>query len=443
MTRFGDQDFAVSVRRHDSSGASLAASHESALSIVAERLRDGQLWSGDLTEAYIHDLTSKTGAAKKPQVLASMLESGLTGVDSVRLELLTSAELEALKRRRTGTAPAAPPLEPGPGKRYLVVTHSPAFDSRVHYPLPLQPVAGPVAPPPSARLLLERLRGPETHTAAPDGARHELEQLHRAHSALQRRCASEVAALTAELTARRESETAWRLKSLSQKAELEALQRRLRATEARVGLRGGAASANFTYSLQNRGRSLSVPHSGAASPYRSASPAWRPPRESREKSHSRPASASPARARFDPTAYAEERRLRIAAAEGARRERSPSPAGWGSRAASPRPHWRPAGAAAARAESPGAALREVKARLGEFTRRAPSAERRAGDVSGRASPRMPPVVGGVRPAAGPPAPAWGGAAQGAISDEPEAAIAEIDARLARLSEFLRAAKASE
>ena len=70
--------------------------------------------------------------------------------ESVFVDLLTYADLEALKAKRQGAKPPAAPVggdaRPGRGgdKRYLILTYAAAFD-RVHYPLPLRREEAPSA----------------------------------------------------------------------------------------------------------------------------------------------------------------------------------------------------------------------------------------------------------------------------------------------------------
>jgi coiled-coil domain-containing protein 61 len=424
-------------------------------------------------------MSAKSGNFKKLAVFSAMLRAALRGGSStVSLDLLTSADLEALKSRRGGrggAGDAAPSAAASAaalaharasaaGKRYLILTYAAEFD-RVHYPLPLLPCEARAVRVPlaaasgSADAALAQLRAENAtlraelasqRAATPrrsgggsalgaaaftreselgarlEAAEAELEALGAAHASLRSRAAAESAALTAELAARREGERAWRLKARDLRAEVDGLTRRLRATEARVGLRGAAASANFTYARPGSRPSSTSGGSRPASPYAPSS-AMSSPRggggggagaagglasRSREPSpsHRRPPSRPPSRptsrprgaaepvgrgvspsasaslgGRFDATAYAAERNERLAAAAALRASfgstasragspgpasRAASPSGWRSPAQAPAsPRWHGGGAAASpRAESPSAALRDVKARLAVFTR---------------------------------------------------------------------------
>jgi len=392
-----------------------------------------------------------------------MLRAGLSGRSAtVSLDFLTAADLEALKRRRQGdvsssSQPASSSNQVA-GKRYLVLSHAPEFGDRIHLPLPLLPCATlPGSRLPSAEMIMdlriqnEALRtelaaaaaretkhlrngasassysggvggglagggrggGPSRALEARlEAAETELEALGGEHVSLQRRSASEMATLMAELSARREGERAYRIKLANARAEIESLMRRLRATEARVGLRGSAAAANFTYSRAGSrpssahgSRPLS-PHTATSS--RNASPArmmppagLRSPYSSNQSASLHRTSSAPRERRpsplpaFDPTAYAAERAQRVAAAAALRaqafggtasRGGSPGPGsrsgtpvatpGWRSPAQSPRgglaSGGRSGGAPSGSGrESPSTALQHVKARLHAFTGKAP------------------------------------------------------------------------
>jgi coiled-coil domain-containing protein 61 len=90
------------------------------------------------TSAEIQEITTKTGNFKKLPVFIKMLRAALRqDSDTVFVDLLTYADLEALKARRSGGAdtPLASSIPPN-NKRYLILTYAAEFD-RVHYPLPL------------------------------------------------------------------------------------------------------------------------------------------------------------------------------------------------------------------------------------------------------------------------------------------------------------------
>ena len=65
-----------------------------------------------------------------------LLAATVDDSDSVFVDLLTYADLEALKSKRAGARPRAAPSSKTNNKRYLILTYAAEFD-RVHYPLPL------------------------------------------------------------------------------------------------------------------------------------------------------------------------------------------------------------------------------------------------------------------------------------------------------------------
>ena len=65
-----------------------------------------------------------------------LLAATVDDSDSVFVDLLTYADLEALKSKRAGAPPRAALSSKTNNKRYLILTYAAEFD-RVHYPLPL------------------------------------------------------------------------------------------------------------------------------------------------------------------------------------------------------------------------------------------------------------------------------------------------------------------
>ncbi|XP_028323011.1 centrosomal protein CCDC61 isoform X2 [Gouania willdenowi] len=97
-------------------------------------------WRGEFNPAYIEDLTRKTGNFKQFPIFCSMLESAVRKTsDSVTLDLLTYADLELLRNRKAGLV-SRPRGNQQPSaltaKRYLILIYTVEFD-RIHYPLPL------------------------------------------------------------------------------------------------------------------------------------------------------------------------------------------------------------------------------------------------------------------------------------------------------------------
>ncbi|NXO97603.1 CCD61 protein, partial [Certhia brachydactyla] len=114
-----------------------------ALRVEVEAQGTADLWRAEFDATFIEDLTRKTGNFKQFGIFCSMLESALTqSSDSVSLELLTYSDLETLHSRKVGAIARPPPSSSSPlnTKRYLILVYSVEFD-RIHYPLPL-PYAG-------------------------------------------------------------------------------------------------------------------------------------------------------------------------------------------------------------------------------------------------------------------------------------------------------------
>uniref|UniRef100_A0A8D0C979 Centrosomal protein CCDC61 n=1 Tax=Scleropages formosus TaxID=113540 RepID=A0A8D0C979_SCLFO len=97
-------------------------------------------WRGEFDPAYIEDLTRKTGNFKQFPIFCSMLESAISKTsEAVTLDLLTYADLELLRNRKTGLSSKARPHSLSSAisaKRYLILIYTVEFD-RIHYPLPL------------------------------------------------------------------------------------------------------------------------------------------------------------------------------------------------------------------------------------------------------------------------------------------------------------------
>ena len=108
------------------------------LSIEVEQKQEGLRWRGDFTSRYIEDITTKTGNFKKFGVFHKMLVAAVVDQsESVFIDLLTYADLEALKNKRQGGDGQAKPSNAKlNNKRYLILTYAAEYD-RVHYPLPL------------------------------------------------------------------------------------------------------------------------------------------------------------------------------------------------------------------------------------------------------------------------------------------------------------------
>lgn len=73
------------------------------LYVEVEEKLSGNIWKGDFQAKYIEDITAKTGVAKKFNVFVKMLIQALKSQsDTVCIDLLTYADLEALKNKRPG-----------------------------------------------------------------------------------------------------------------------------------------------------------------------------------------------------------------------------------------------------------------------------------------------------------------------------------------------------
>ncbi|XP_077360454.1 centrosomal protein CCDC61 isoform X2 [Festucalex cinctus] len=103
-------------------------------------------WKAEFDPAYIEDLTRKTGNFKQFPIFCSMLESAVRKTsDSVTLDLLTYADLELLRNRKAGVVgrPRGHPQSSAlTAKRYLILIYTVEFD-RIHYPLPLPYIGKP------------------------------------------------------------------------------------------------------------------------------------------------------------------------------------------------------------------------------------------------------------------------------------------------------------
>jgi len=123
------------------------------LLVDIEQEASGARWTGEFAAKYVEDITQKTGNFKRFSVFVNMLRKALSsGSDSVFVDLLTAADLNELKHRRSGKSVSASMNSSatgstlglsrssmstgGEGKRYLIMTYTAEFD-KVHYPLPL------------------------------------------------------------------------------------------------------------------------------------------------------------------------------------------------------------------------------------------------------------------------------------------------------------------
>ncbi|KNC96425.1 uncharacterized protein SPPG_08322 [Spizellomyces punctatus DAOM BR117] len=112
---------------------------EPSLSIYLECPSTGDAWHAKFSPAVIEDICKKTGNFKRFPVFVEMLLSSLRNTNkTVRLDFLTSADVESLKSGEVPETRGADFKEPVlcQEKVYMILTYAVAFD-RVHYPLPL------------------------------------------------------------------------------------------------------------------------------------------------------------------------------------------------------------------------------------------------------------------------------------------------------------------
>jgi coiled-coil domain-containing protein 61 len=118
---------------------------EECLSIIIEKDDSGEQWKGEFSTRYIEDVTQRTGNSKKFSVFTKMLLSALhQSSDSVYVDILTFADLEALRSKAARKAPSTSSASKDNNKRYLILTYAAEFD-KVNYPLPLSFIDEPSA----------------------------------------------------------------------------------------------------------------------------------------------------------------------------------------------------------------------------------------------------------------------------------------------------------
>ncbi|KAI8832195.1 hypothetical protein BC829DRAFT_408786 [Chytridium lagenaria] len=94
-------------------------------------------WSGSFTDQYVEEIAKKTGNFKRFPIFVEMLFSAMRKASPVvGLDILTTEDLEYLKRGEKQPFSATTSINFGGKKLYLILTYAVAFD-RVHYPLPL------------------------------------------------------------------------------------------------------------------------------------------------------------------------------------------------------------------------------------------------------------------------------------------------------------------
>lgn len=148
--------------------------------------------------ADVEEITQRAGSFKKFAVFLQMLRSALEeGGSSVSLDILTYADLQALKRRKAGqTESGAASAGSVNNKRYIIVTYESQFD-RVHYPLPLAPATRRQAQA-EGQHALPASAGRAASQQQQEQLRQEKEELQSAYERLQRDSSREVSRLRKE-----------------------------------------------------------------------------------------------------------------------------------------------------------------------------------------------------------------------------------------------------
>ncbi|XP_069633299.1 centrosomal protein CCDC61 [Haliaeetus albicilla] len=429
----------------------------SALEVEVEAHLTADQWRGEFDATFIEDLTHKTGNFKQFGIFCSMLESALMqSSESVSLELLTYADLETLRSRKVGaiTRPPASATSPLSAKRYLILVYSVEFD-RIHYPLPL-PYTG--RPDPAAlRKLVRELRDELAQLRAQHGEdrrdteirrlrdelQRALEEKRAAEAALRREPDGGTATTTAlQRAARRLEDELLREKARHQREhrQLTAELAEAKASERRLQLRVKSLTAELASC--KRGRRTPIGTAPLSQERCSPSRAWLPrstSRESRGGSQGHPPAQSPSPAgprpaRFDPTAFVRARQRRQKETELKNQRRG---AAFGSTSPA-RSHGRSSSAESFRSQrsavSSGSEADERSEPLPPRGRRV-SRTRRPLSASSSNGPGTVP-----RPAAGhkPPTGSAAGKCPGKENryEEPSADLAEIDARLQALQEYM-------
>ncbi|XP_054667430.1 centrosomal protein CCDC61 isoform X2 [Grus americana] len=390
-----------------------------------------------------------------------MLESALMqSSESVSLELLTYADLETLRSRKTG-AIARPPTSaasPLSAKRYLILVYSVEFD-RIHYPLPL-PYAGR-SDPAALRRLVRELREELAQLRARHGEDRRNAEIRHLREELQRALEEKRAAEATLRASRREpgdgtaTETA-ALRRATRRLEDELLREKTRhrreqrqlaaelaeakASERRLQLQVKSLTAELASCKRGRRSPAgTIPRpqerrslSGTRHPSRSAS------RESRGGSQGRPPPRSPSPAgsrppRFDPTAFVRARQRRQKEAELKNQRRgaafgSASPARSRGRSSSAESFRSRRSAAMSSGSDADERPEPLPPRRATRTRRPLSAS----SCNGPGVASCP--AAGHKPSAGNAA----GKRPGKENryEEPSAELAEIDARLQALQEYM-------
>ena len=143
--------------------------------------------------ADIEEISQKAGSFKKFMMFTRMLASAfIKESESVFIDLLTYADLEMLKAKKSGNPNVAnlnsSSLNKNHLKRYLILTYQSEFD-RVHYPLPLAYEDQPNTE--SLKRIIRRLRSKnqdkKSHTSQNDSVNKIVTQLRQENTELRHR----------------------------------------------------------------------------------------------------------------------------------------------------------------------------------------------------------------------------------------------------------------
>ncbi|CAH8454054.1 unnamed protein product [Heterobilharzia americana] len=104
-------------------------------------------WHTSLCEAFVEELTRKTGNFKRFEVFCSMIQSALSKRSSfLTLDLLSYEDLSEIRKMKiiNGYHSSRSPISVNVNKRYLILSYITEFD-KIHYPIPLTFVGCPTS----------------------------------------------------------------------------------------------------------------------------------------------------------------------------------------------------------------------------------------------------------------------------------------------------------
>jgi hypothetical protein len=101
LSQFQESSYTSSSSSSSSSSSTLTP--EPTLFVDLEELSSSATWHGEFSASYVENITRKTGSFKRFDVLVKMLVGALQArTETVFLDLLTYADLEALRVRKAG-----------------------------------------------------------------------------------------------------------------------------------------------------------------------------------------------------------------------------------------------------------------------------------------------------------------------------------------------------